>query len=466
MTTPLTTRAPATSRHSPAAPSALHRLLWRVHFWAGLLTAPIVLFAACTGILYVFTPQVEAWRHGHLDRVAVGTQRASLDVQVAAAQAALPGQVLRYAVPGHAPGDTTQVYFKPPVDPHHAHHEMPALHDHGLPMGSIAYVDPYSGQVVGTLAEMDRFRTWSKKLHSTALQGDGWRWLLELAASWMLVMFATGIAMWWPRRRASGAKREWRAALTPRWGQGRLTLRDLHALFAITMGAVLCVLFVTGLTWSEYAGSRFKSMQKALHQESPRFPASLRSGDSAPGATPPGWQAILERVRPAAPDVSVMLTPPAAPQGVWRVENFDRGQPKARFTMALDAASGQVLFQSGWQALPAVARATAVGIPFHRGEFGVWNQVLLVAAALTLVFSVVSGFAMWWLRRPRGAVAAAPALTRADWMAVPRRLRWTIAVLAAALACALPVFGVSLLFFLAIEAARLLAKPLHAMPTA
>jgi uncharacterized iron-regulated membrane protein len=440
-----------------AASSALHRLLWRLHFWAGLATAPIVLFAACTGILYVFTPQVEAWRHGHLDRVAVGARRISLDDQVAAAQAARPGQALRHAVPGHAPGDTTQVYFKPPADHQHGQHEAPALHDHGLPMGSIAYVDPYSGRVVGTLAEMERFRTWSKKLHSTALQGDGWRWLLELAASWMLVMFATGIAMWWPRR-APGAKREWRAALSPRWGQGRATLRDLHALFAIVMGAVLCVLFVTGLTWSEYAGARFKDMQKALHQEGPRMPKSLRSS-GAPGATPLGWQAILERVETAAPDVSVMLTPPATAQGVWRAENFDRGQPRARFAMALDAVSGEVLFQSGWEALPAVARATAVGIPFNRREFGVWNQAQLVAAALTLIFSVASGLAMWWLRRPRGAAAPAPALTRADLMAVPKRLRWTIAVSAAALSGALPVFGVSLLLFGLIEAARLLIQP-------
>lgn len=446
-----------------AASSALHRLLWRLHFWAGLLTAPIVLFAACTGILYVFTPQVEAWRHGHLDRVAVGASRASLDAQVEAAQAALPGQALRHAVPGHAPGDTTQVYFKPPVDHQHGHHETPAVHDHGLPIGSIAYVDPYTGRVVGTLVEMERFRTWSKKLHSTALQGDSWRWLLELAASWMLVMFATGLAMWWPRR-APGAERDWRAALWPRRGRGRATLRDLHALFAVVMGAVLCVLFVTGLTWSEYAGARFKNLQKALHQEAPRIPQSLHSS-GALDAAPLGWQAILERVRSAAPDVSVMLTPPATPQGVWRVENFDRGQPRARFTMALDAVSGEILFQSGWASLPAVARATAVGIPFHRGEFGVWNQALLVAAGLTLIFSVVSGFAMWWLRRPRGAAAAAaPALTRTDLGAVPRRLRWTIAASAAALACALPVFGVSLLVFLGIEAARLLARPMPAMP--
>ena len=42
-----------------AAPqAALHRLFWRMHFWAGLITAPIVVFAALTGLLYVFSPQI------------------------------------------------------------------------------------------------------------------------------------------------------------------------------------------------------------------------------------------------------------------------------------------------------------------------------------------------------------------------------------------------------------------------
>ena len=45
------------------------RLLWRLHFWAGLIGAPIVLFAAITGLVYVFSPQIEAWRHTEMDHV-------------------------------------------------------------------------------------------------------------------------------------------------------------------------------------------------------------------------------------------------------------------------------------------------------------------------------------------------------------------------------------------------------------
>jgi uncharacterized iron-regulated membrane protein len=430
----------------------LHRLFWRLHFWAGLITAPIVLFAAFTGLIYVFTPQIEAWRHADLDQVPVGAQRVSLDAQVAAAQAALPGQQLRYAVPGFAPGDTTQVVFQPLASKHAGHGGAPMVHDHGLPMGTIVYVNPYTGAVVGTLREMERFKTWSKKLHSSALQGDRLRWPLELAASWMLVMFATGLYMWWPRaeqRRAAGWRAYW-----PRIGRGRLAWRDWHGLLALVMGVVLCTLLITGLTWSEYAGGRFKAMQKALQQDSPRVPKSLRSSTRAE-APALGWQAAADRAVSLAPPVSMMITPPQGPEGIWRIDNFDRSQPQGRFGLALDAYSGQTLFYSGWDAMPLLSRATAVGIPFHRGEFGWWNQLLLVLAALTAIFSVVSGFVMWWLRRPKGRVAA-PAVGRAQCRAITQPQAAGLLVLIGLLSYAMPLFGWSLLLFLFVEVLRLL----------
>lgn len=433
------------------ARAALNRLFWRVHFWAGLITAPIVLFAAATGLLYVFTPQIEAWRHADVDRVPVGAAVQALDAQVAAVQSMFPHRAVRFVVPGYGSGDTTRVYL---AAEHSHHHPMSkgakaGDHDHGLPDGSIAYVDPYTAKVVGSMDEMQRVRTWAKKLHSSALQGDGWRWMIEFGASWMLVMFATGLAMWWPRSQAAGGP-GWRA-IVPRLGKGRQTWRDLHACIAIALGLVLAVVLVTGLTWSRHSGENFRLVQQGLGQDTPKASASLRS-TALQGGERLSWQAVHERARAVSPTVSMQITAPSEPDGTWRVENFDRGEPTKRFTLVLDAYSGQTLFYSGWERLPLLAQATAVGIPFHRGEFGVWNQVLLALAALAAMFSVISGIAMWWLRRPKGKLSA-PSLTRDHVREVPMWL-WVVAV---ALSFALPVFGWSLLIFASIEAIYVIA---------
>ncbi|MFY8062648.1 MAG: PepSY domain-containing protein, partial [Usitatibacteraceae bacterium] len=139
--------------------------------------------------------------------------------------------------------------------------------------------------------------------------------------------------------------------------------------------------------------------------------------------------------------------------GVWRISTAHPAAASARKQLVVDQYSGQVLWQSGWNDLPLLAKATAVGIPFHRGEFGWWNQVLLVFVGMALLFSVVSGYAMWWKRRPPKRVAA-PAAGFEHWRALP----WWIWPLGVALGYTMPVFGLSLALFLMIDAMALALK--------
>ncbi|HET7867241.1 MAG TPA: PepSY domain-containing protein, partial [Burkholderiaceae bacterium] len=206
---------------------------------------------------------------------------------------------------------------------------------------------------------------------------------------------------------------------------------------------------VTGLTWARYSGENFRVLQEALGQDAPKAPTGLRSVLPAQGAQL-SWQDAYERARAGAPDVSMQLTAPRGIDGTWRAENFDRSQPDKRFVRVFDAYSARLLFVSDWERLPLLAKATAVGIPFHRGEFGLWNQAVLGLAALAAIFSVVSGVVMWQSRRPRGRVAA-PSFDRQHLRGVPL---W-VGGLALGLAAALPVFGGSLLLFVVLESLRL-----------
>lgn len=353
---------------APLRKAAWHRLLWRVHFWAGWVGAPLILFVTLTGLLYVFAPALDAWRHSALDRVpAIGAARLPLDAQVAAARAASPEAPLRYVVPARRPEDSTQVYFQAAGGARPAH----AGHDHGIPTGHVVYVDPYTGQVLGRLAEMQRLKTWLNKLHASALQGEGGRWLSELAASWTLVLLITGLALWWPRSRARGGP-GWRALL-PRLGAGRRSWRALHASVSVSLGLVLMLVLVTGLVWSRHAGANFRALQERLGQAAPKPPAALASG-AAGTAGPLGWQAILDLARGSAAAPALRITPPERAGSPWRIDEFDRGRPTERTTRLVDARSGAVLHRSGWPDQPLLAKAIALGIPFHRGDLGLWNQ--------------------------------------------------------------------------------------------
>lgn len=404
-------------------------LLWRLHFWAALIASPFVLMACITGLLYVFTPQIERSLHGHLDTVVPQAQARPLDEAVSAAQAVVAeGWTLHSVIPAFEADDSVRVAFSAPKQDKargggHSGHGGGAANvesksqflrpNFGIPSkATVVYVNPYTAEVLGQLNESDRFATWARKLHSSLLQGDNWRWMIELAASWTLVMLVTGVFLWWPSTGQPG--------LPQKDAKGRTAWRQWHAFIGVALGLISFVILVTGLTWSQNAGSQIKWARDATGQTPPQIPAKYKSSP-ADGAKPLTWEQALTAIRREAPEVSIMMMAPKGPEGVWRANQMDRGDPTKRFDLLLDAYSGEKLFYSGWAEQTVFGKATAIGIPFHRGEFGVWNQILLFVFGVSILFSVVSGWMMFFKRRHAGSASKSPiwpALLPGAWRSV------------------------------------------------
>jgi uncharacterized iron-regulated membrane protein len=415
-------------------------LLWRIHFWAALIASPFALAAALTGILYIFTPQIEGVLYEKLDTVTPGATARPLDDAVAAAKQAAPaGWALHSVVPAYKPTDSVRVAFTPPPSAKnagaasgghnhggHNHGGAPAAApaqmdgaakpaaflrpNFGLPNNAVVqYVNPYTAEVLGSMVQGERFSNWSRKLHSNYLQNDNWRWMVELAASWLMVMLVTGVYLWWPQ----GKQGVLQAALPQSSARGRVAWKQWHAFTGVALSVMSAVILTTGLTWSKYAGDQVRLARDLTNQGSPRIPATIKSTVPATGA-PLTWQAAHEALRGEAPDISMQVMAPKGPDGVWRANQMDKGQPERRFDLLLDAYTGQRLYYSGWDKQTAFGKATAIGIPFHRGEFGWWNQALLFIFGLGVIFSIVSGWVMYFKRRAKG-LAAMPALVPGAW---------------------------------------------------
>ena len=85
-------------------------LFWRIHFWAALIASPFALLAALTGMLYVFTPQIEGVLYRSLDHVAPAARMRSLEQLVEASWIGAPdGWTVRSVVPPYAAGDSARV---------------------------------------------------------------------------------------------------------------------------------------------------------------------------------------------------------------------------------------------------------------------------------------------------------------------------------------------------------------------
>jgi uncharacterized iron-regulated membrane protein len=403
----------------PAHLAARRRsLFWRIHFWAALIASPFALVATLTGLLYIFTPQIEARLYAGLERVEAGGQRLPLDAAVAAARRAAPSGLEVLAVtPPAAPVDAVRVSFGPaaPGAGAHAGHGQPAAAAAARPgQGGerlTVFVDPYRATVLGSQREQDRFSEWARRLHSRLLQGESLRWMIELAASWMLVMLLTGVYLWWPQAAAGG-----QPALPRRTARGRTAWRQWHAFLGVLLGVLSLAMVLTGITWSRYAGQQVRAVRDWAGQASPQVPAHLHSMPQ--GGAPLNYQQAWDRTRALLPGALPQLAPPRGPHGVWRASSADRRHPEGRFELVLNAYDGQVLYYAGWDRQTAFGKATAVGIPFHRGELGLWNQALLFVFAAGVLFSLVSGWVMFFKRRRAGQLGL-PKLVPGAWRAVP-----------------------------------------------
>jgi uncharacterized iron-regulated membrane protein len=422
---------------------------WRIHFWAALLASPLALAAALTGLLYVFTPQIEHHLYAHLDEVVPQAQMRSLDEAFNAAQTAVPADWRLYAMsPAPEATSSHQFAFVPPAIP------KPAETDHGdhkaaksdkqpeflkpifgFPKNAVVvYVNPYSLDVLGQMAQQARFTVWARKLHSNWLQTNAWRWLIEFAASWLLVLLITGLALAWP---FSDLLPKARVSGRPAWKQW-------HVFLGVTLALLGLVITLTGLTWSQNAGQQVRVLRDATRQASPSVPA-LHS-DMSQGLPPLTWQQAWQAIQKVTPPIRMQIVPPKSPHDAWRAAHMERTPPTSRFDLLLDAYTGETLFYSGWGDQSLFGQATALGIPFHRGELGWWNQVLLVVFGLGVVLSMCSGWLMC-LKRCRLGHGAWPPLQAGAWQSLP----WWNWLLAAALLWLMPLLAISVAGVVVVE---------------
>ena len=106
------------------------RTVWRIHFYAGAFSAPALVLLAVTGLVILYTQPINDLLDGDVRTVAVGAERLDYDAQGAAVSVAFPDQEI--------------VSLVTPVDDTHAT-------AFGLDDGRDVYVDPYTGEVQGTL---------------------------------------------------------------------------------------------------------------------------------------------------------------------------------------------------------------------------------------------------------------------------------------------------------------------------
>ncbi|HVN11144.1 MAG TPA: PepSY-associated TM helix domain-containing protein [Kineosporiaceae bacterium] len=455
---PAGTSPARTAGKRPGSAAALRRVLVRLHFYAGVFVAPFLVVAALTGLAFVLTPQIDNVAYGGQLTVSGQVTGTPLPLaqQVAAARAAHPEGSLAAVITPDDAGRTTQVVLA-----------VPELGD----KQRTVYVNPYSGRVQGDLVTWfgeTPTTTWLDDLHRNLHLYDLGRSYSELAASWLWVLVLGGLVLWIARRRQTGRVR--RTVLPDLGARGRRRTMGWHGATGVWVAVGLLFLSATGLTWSRFAGERFTAVLDGLHAHAPQLDTTLAPHPEAPVTATSAdvsrlpFDQVLAAARAAGYDGPVEIDLPTDDSGsvaadtrstAWAVTQNDHRWPVRLGQVAIDPVTFQVVSAAPWSSFPLLAQLTKLGVAGHMGLlFGPVNQVLLAGLALGLLCLIVWGYRMWWQRRPtrddrRRLTGPAPA--RGSWRDVPRPLLVLVVVVVAAVGWAIPLLGVSLLGFLAVD---------------
>jgi uncharacterized iron-regulated membrane protein len=455
------------AQEEPARASSLYRRVWRWHFYAGLVCLPFLALMAITGGLYLFHAEIDALVYRKL-LVVAPSSAAPLPAEalVAKALAATPGTVTRYVPPARG-GRSAEVGITPGITPG----------DGGAAQS--VYVDPATGQVLGQLADDAKLMEVVKHLHSLAIAGSVANHWIEIVAGWAIVLVVTGTYLWWPRGRSGGV-------VSVRGSPARrVGWRDLHAVTGVFASVVILFLAVTGMPWSAFWGQQFSRLTNEWGIGLPGYVWGKVPQSEVPMAQlgPVAWtltQATVPLSRPPAagphashtaaavanlpsvqgiglnaalqafgrlgmrPGYAVSL--PVGERGVYTAMLFPDDVAQER-VIHLDQYTGKALIDIGYADYGIAGKATEWGISLHTGrQFGLLNQLVMLAGCLAIVLLAVTSVVMWWKRRPHGRLAA-PARKDGD------RLARTAVVIAAVLGLLYPLLGLSMLAALTVEVA-------------
>ena len=402
--------------------SAFYRLVWKWHFLAGLYVLPFMMLLAITGAIYLYKPQIEKILYADRFFVSVAAEKLPVETQLKAIRESVGITKIRGVTVFEDPSRSTMVEF-----------------DDSVKVRSYAWVNPYTGAMLGSIARDEMAMSIVKKAHGELSLGDVGTKFVELAAHWAIVMFVTGVYLWWPRGQRTFAK-----AVSLPSGAGRSWWRKTHMFTGFLASLLVVPILITGLPWTDVWGSGLSYVQAQTDQQS----RSLRFGGNVPNSMTSEGQTIPmgEVYRIAKTQGLKMpyeLRPPKNNEAAYWIRSASKNR-KEQTELIVDQYSGDVLARVDFEDNPVVAKAVSYGISFHQGELYGWTNIFqnTVASILTLVLSI-TGVVAWWKRRPIGelGVPSAPSASLT--------LGW--AVLVVGLAIVLPLVGASLILVLFLD---------------
>lgn len=344
----------------------MRRLILSFHLFTALLAGTFVVIQGITGGILAFEPELDRAFHPHLAYIRPAGQSLPIREINDAVSRQLGGEPVVAYVPSLSPDLSSQVL---------------------LPSG-VAYVNQYTGELLGVRTRGQTFFGYVRALHVRLGFGKIGRNLLCSSAVAALLSIISGLYLWWPIRRVSIRMKD---------GLRRFSF-DLHNVIGIYSLVPLTLLAASGiiLGFEDQAAS----LIYRLTQSGPTQISSSAHGTTT-GTNYMDVDTAVAIARSQIPGAVPYRVQMPRYGGLYRIDLFD---PRDRISgsrnvVALDPVDGTVVSLGRATDLSRGDRILAANEAVHTGEIlGLPSRVIACLTSMFVAVQALSGALIWFFR--------------------------------------------------------------------
>ena len=201
-----------------------------LHLWLGLASGLVLFTVALTGSLLVFEKEIDQFINPEFYNVSrIGNSKKTIDYCTAVIQKQYAIEKINRIVIYNDPKRTMTIIGKD-----------------GEGETQIFSVDPYTGKILGTIAQESRFFSVVLNIHRHLLMHDAGEIITGCSCLIFVFMLISGLILWWPKKMKNLKQR-----LTVKWKASFKRVNwDFHSTFGFYSFLFLLIIALTGLTWS------------------------------------------------------------------------------------------------------------------------------------------------------------------------------------------------------------------------
>lgn len=385
-------------------------IIKRWHFLIGAICAPFIFIIALTGSIYLFQPQIDNILYSNLYNIEAKNQPY------------LSADIVMKNVDQQFPNSKKLAYIPSPQADKSSLVRILDEHKKNILIG----VNPYSAEIIANIDYKDRIMAKIRNFHGKLLIGIVGKILVELFASWTIILLVSGLYLWYKLKKMQ-SQNSLLKMLVPRHSPflGRNFWREWHAFFGSWIALIIIFLVITGLPWSFLAGNIIRTIEHKTSTPETHIgrdfggSKTLKSNDIEQG-----WvndhaqnlagkidsknitkkslslQQIIEIVKNNKNIVGGFeIRLPIDKNGVYSIINDSQKTPQNTAFIHIDQYSGEVLSQALWSDFSIWSKMIAIGVALHEGKyFGILNQIINLIGCLGLILVIISGYFMWFKR--------------------------------------------------------------------